>query len=91
LNRFPGIFSTFNTVMNICRFGLLLLYFVFTEISMNAQLKTALPQPENVQLETARPEIARSGVWMTYYNGRDLKEDFNDMKNHGVDAVEVGI
>ncbi len=40
----------------------------------------------NAQLKTARP-----GVWMTYYNGRDLKEDFTDMKNHGVDAVEVGI
>jgi hypothetical protein len=45
----------------------------------------------NAQLETTRPETARPGVWMTYYNGRDLKEDFTDMKNHGVDAVEVGI
>jgi hypothetical protein len=40
----------------------------------------------NAQLKTARP-----GVWMTYYNGKDLKKDFTDMKNHGVDAVEVGI
>ncbi len=30
-------------------------------------------------------------VWMTYYNGKDLNEDFRDMKDHGVDAVEVGI
>jgi hypothetical protein len=40
----------------------------------------------NAQLKTARP-----GVWMTYYNGKDLKKDFTDMKNQGVDAVEVGI
>ncbi|HKJ78814.1 MAG TPA: hypothetical protein VKA10_04740, partial [Prolixibacteraceae bacterium] len=30
-------------------------------------------------------------VWMTYYKGRDLKQDFKDMKAHGVDAIEVGI
>jgi hypothetical protein len=30
-------------------------------------------------------------VWMTYYDGRNLEEDFRDMKKHGIDAVEVGI
>jgi hypothetical protein len=30
-------------------------------------------------------------VWMTYYDGSNLEEDFKDMKNHGVDAIEVGI
>lgn len=30
-------------------------------------------------------------IWMTYYDGHNLEEDFTDMKNHGVDAVEVGI
>jgi hypothetical protein len=38
------------------------------------------------QIKTPAP-----GVWMTYYNGKNLEEDFTDMKNHGVDAVEVGI
>jgi hypothetical protein len=83
---------------NWFREGFILLLFVFNGLSLNAQLsqvmpsaKTARPQRENTQLETARPETARPGVWMTYYNGRDLKEDFTDMKNHGVDAVEVGI
>jgi len=28
---------------------------------------------------------------MTYYKGRNLDKDFQDMKAHGVDAVEVGI
>jgi hypothetical protein len=76
----------------------ILLLFVFNGLDLNAQLsqvmpsaKTSLPRPENALLETARPETARPGVWMTYYNGRDLKEDLVDMKNHGVDAVEVGI
>ena len=30
-------------------------------------------------------------IWMTYYDGHNMEEDFKDMKNHGVDAVEVGI
>jgi len=30
-------------------------------------------------------------VWMTYYEGQNLDNDFQDMKAHGVDAVEVGI
>lgn len=30
-------------------------------------------------------------VWMTYYDGKELDEDFSDMKSHGVDAVEVGV
>jgi len=30
-------------------------------------------------------------VWMTYYDGRNLQQDFEDMRAHGVDAVEVGI
>ncbi len=30
-------------------------------------------------------------VWMTYYDGDDLVNDFSDMKAHGVDAVEVGV
>ncbi|MFW5756407.1 MAG: hypothetical protein ACOCWK_07370 [Tangfeifania sp.] len=34
---------------------------------------------------------AESKIWMTYYKGRNLDKDFQDMKTHGVDAVEVGI
>lgn len=30
-------------------------------------------------------------IWMTYYKGQNLDKDFQDMKTHGVDAVEVGI
>ncbi len=30
-------------------------------------------------------------IWMTYYKGGDLDKDFQDMKAHGVEAVEVGI
>ena len=34
---------------------------------------------------------AEPKVWMTYYKGRNLDKDFQDMKAHGIDAVEVGI
>lgn len=71
---------------NRLRVGFILLLFVFTGLSLNAQLPQVMSSAK-----TTRPETARPGVWITYYNGRDLKEDFTDMKNHGVDAVEVGI